>query len=77
MDDTELDRLEANWRERQKNRVEPPKPKPPECPQSPDGRHDFNTAYKSSSGRRMCIHCNVVTDKPFDTLGVAEGKVRE
>jgi len=34
--------------------------------------HKWGTAYRSSGGRRVCVRCNYVTDKPFDTLGVGE-----
>lgn len=34
--------------------------------------HAWGTAYKSSSGRKVCTKCGFVTDKPFDTLGVGE-----
>lgn len=34
--------------------------------------HEWGTAYKSSSGRRVCVKCGFVTEKPFDTLGVGE-----
>lgn len=34
--------------------------------------HEWGTAYKSSSGRRVCVKCGFVTDKPFETLGVSE-----
>lgn len=34
--------------------------------------HTWASAYKSSSGRRVCAKCGIVTDKPFETLGVGE-----
>jgi hypothetical protein len=34
--------------------------------------HQWGTAYKSSSGRKVCVKCGFVTEKPFDTLGVGE-----
>jgi hypothetical protein len=44
-----------------------PEPKREPC------HHQWGTAYKSSSGRKVCVKCGFVTDKPFDSLGVAEG----
>lgn len=34
--------------------------------------HEWGTAYKSSSGRKVCVKCGHVTEKPFDTLGAGE-----
>ena len=39
---------------------------------TPTCEHEWGRAYKSSSGRRVCVKCGFVTDKPFDTLGVGE-----
>ena len=60
-----LDRLIAAQRERLANRPQP-KPKP--------HVHQWGMAYKSSGGRRVCVECGHVTDKPFETLGVAESE---
>jgi ElaB/YqjD/DUF883 family membrane-anchored ribosome-binding protein len=40
----------------------------------PEHVHTWGTAYKSSSGRKVCTTCGHVTDKPFDTLGVGDSK---
>ena len=39
-------------------------------------RHEWGTGYPSSSGRQVCILCGVVTDAPFEALGVADNKER-
>lgn len=35
-------------------------------------QHEWGTAYRSSSGRKVCVKCGHVTDKPFQSLGVGE-----
>lgn len=34
--------------------------------------HEWGTAYKSASGRKVCVKCGHVTEAPFEALGVAE-----
>ena len=51
---------------RQRERLEARPDSTPTCV------HEWGTAYRSSSGRRVCVKCGHVTDKPFATLGVGD-----
>jgi hypothetical protein len=61
MDLKELDARIAAQRDRLSLR---PDPAPPVC------QHEWGHAYKSSSGRKVCTKCGLVTDPSFESLGV-------
>ena len=56
----DIDSAIAKWKARQR----------PAEPVTCD--HQWGTAYKSSSGRKMCVKCGYVTSAPFTALGVAD-----
>lgn len=62
MKQDELDRRMQAQRDRLARRPS----KTPAC------EHEWGTAYRSSSGRKVCTKCGFVTDAPFEALGVGE-----
>jgi hypothetical protein len=50
------DELDARIAAQQKRFAERPAPQPDPC------QHQWGTAYKSSSGRKVCVKCGFVTD---------------
>jgi hypothetical protein len=71
-DQAELDRRTEEMLARRSSRPAEPEPPKPECPKSSNGKHQYGTYYKSSSGRRTCTACGYVTEGTFDALGVAD-----